>query len=94
MYRRIRDLREDSDLTQREMGEILHCSQRVYSNYERGDLDIPTDILIKLAKFHHVSTDYLLGLTNQKEPYMLKEAYKERAKPAERSGSVKLPPFK
>ena len=67
MYRRIRDLREDSDLTQREMGEILHCSQRVYSNYERGDLDIPTDILIKLAKFHHVSTDYLLGLTNQAE---------------------------
>ena len=56
MYRRIRDLREDSDLTQREMGEILHCSQRVYSNYERGDLDIPTDILIKLAKFYHVST--------------------------------------
>ena len=73
MYRRIRDLREDSDLTQREMGEILHCSQRVYSNYERGDLDIPTDILIKLAKFYHVSTDYLLGLTNQKEPYISNE---------------------
>lgn len=78
MYRRIRDLREDSDLTQREMGEILHCSQRVYSNYERGDLDIPTDILIKLARFHHVSTDYLLGLTNQKEPYISNEPYKER----------------
>lgn len=78
MYRRIRDLREDSDLTQREMGEILHCSQRVYSNYERGDLDIPTDILIKLAKFYHVSTDYLLGLTNQKEPYISNETFKER----------------
>ena len=78
MYRRIRDLREDSDLTQREMGEILHCSQRVYSNYERGDLDIPTDILIKLAKFHHVSTDYLLGLTNQKEPYISKVPFRER----------------
>lgn len=78
MYRTIRDLREDSDLTQREMGEILHCSQRVYSNYERGDLDIPTDILIKLAKFHHVSTDYLLGLTNQKEPYISKGFFKER----------------
>ena len=78
MYRRIRDLREDSDLTQREMGEILHCSQRVYSNYERGDLDIPTDILIKLAKFHHVSTDYLLGLTNQKAPYISKGFFKER----------------
>lgn len=70
MYRRIRDLREDKDLTQREMGEILHCSQRVYSNYERGDLDIPTDILIKLENFHHVSTDYLLGITNRKEPYL------------------------
>lgn len=70
MYRRIRDLRGDKDLTQREMGEILHCSQRVYSNYERGDLDIPTDILIKLANFHHVSTDYLLGITNRKEPYL------------------------
>lgn len=70
MYRRIRDLREDKDLTQREMGEILHCSQRVYSNYEHGDLDIPTDILIKLSNFHHVSTDYLLGITNRKEPYL------------------------
>ena len=59
MYPRIRDLREDKDLTQREMGEILSCSQRVYSNYERGDLDIPTDILIKLAIFYNTSTDYI-----------------------------------
>lgn len=66
MYPRIRDLREDKDLTQREMGEILSCSQRVYSNYERGDLDIPTEILIKLAKFHKTSTDYILGLTDKK----------------------------
>ena len=65
-YRRIRDLREDKDLTQKEMGEILCCSQ---SNYERGDLDIPTDILIKLAKFHNTSTDYILGLTNRKGTY-------------------------
>ena len=70
MYERIRALREDKDLTQQEMGQILMCSQRVYSNYERGDLDIPTDILIKLANFHHVSTDYLLGLTKRKEPYV------------------------
>lgn len=49
MYPRIRDLREDNDLKQRELAEILNCSQRVYSNYERGDLDIPTEILIKLA---------------------------------------------
>lgn len=64
MYKRIRDLREDKDLTQTQMGEILHCSQRVYSNYERGDIDIPTAILIKLADFHHVSVDYLLDRTN------------------------------
>jgi transcriptional regulator with XRE-family HTH domain len=66
LYRRIRDLREDSDLTQREMGEILMCSQRVYSNYERGELDIPTEILIKLADFHNVSVDYILNRTDKK----------------------------
>ena len=57
-YKRIRDLREDHDLTQKQMGEILSCSQRVYSNYERGDLDIPTDILIKLADFYNVCIDF------------------------------------
>ena len=66
-YCRIRDLREDKDLTQREMGELLSCSQRVYSNYERGDLDIPTEILIKLADFHKVSVDYILNRTDKKE---------------------------
>lgn len=69
MYRRIRDLREDSDLTQKQMGEILNCSQRIYSNYECGDVDIPTQILIKLAEFHKTSVDYLLGLTDEKRPY-------------------------
>ena len=64
MYQRIRNLREDKDITQREMGVILSCSQRVYSNYERGDIDIPTEILIKLADYHDVSVDYLLGRTN------------------------------
>ena len=68
LYRRIRDLREDNDLTQREMGKILNCSQRVYSNYERGDLDIPTEILIKLADFHNVSVDYILNRTDNKKP--------------------------
>ncbi len=66
-YQRIRDLREDKDLTQKQMGEILSCSQRVYSNYERGELDIPTDILIKLADFHNVSVDYILNRTDIKE---------------------------
>ncbi len=64
LYSRIRNLREDKDLTQTQMGEILSCSQRVYSNYERGDIDIPTVTLIKIADFHNVSVDYLLGRTN------------------------------
>lgn len=70
MYPNIRNLREDADLTQTQMAEILQCSQRIYSNYERGDVDIPTAILIKLAKYHKVSTDFLLGLTATKEPYL------------------------
>lgn len=67
LYQRIRDLREDRDMTQTEMGLILSCSQRVYSNYERGELDIPTEILIKLANFHGVSIDYILGQTDTKK---------------------------
>ncbi|MBR6427401.1 MAG: helix-turn-helix transcriptional regulator [Clostridia bacterium] len=66
-YPRIRNLREDHDLTQTEMGKILSCSQRVYSNYERGDIDIPTQTLIRLAEFFRVSVDYLLGLTDNPE---------------------------
>lgn len=67
MYPRIRNLREDKDMTQSQMGEILSCSQRVYSNYERGDIDIPTVTLCKIADFHGVSVDYLLGRTNKPE---------------------------
>lgn len=63
MYQRIRDLREDRDLTQKILAEYLNCSQQVYSNYELGQRDIPTDILIRLSLFYDVSTDYLLGLT-------------------------------
>jgi len=65
MYRRIRELREDRDLTQAQMARILNCSQQVYSNYELGQRDIPTDILIMLSRFHNVSTDYILGLSDQ-----------------------------
>ena len=64
MYQRIRDLREDNDLKQRQVAEYLHCSQQVYSNYELGQRDIPTDVLVKLSRLYNVSTDYLLGLTN------------------------------
>lgn len=63
-YQRLRDLREDRDLLQRQVAERLRCSQRVYSNYERGERDIPTDILIRLSEVYDVSVDYLLGLTN------------------------------
>ena len=63
-YQRLRDLREDRDLLQRQVAERRRCSQRVYSNYERGERDIPTDILIRLSEFYDVSVDYLLGLTN------------------------------
>ena len=63
MYQRIRDLREDRDLTQKNMGEILNCS----------DVDIPTHILIKLAEFHNTSVDYLLNLTDDKRPYPRKK---------------------
>ena len=64
MYRRIRDLREDRDLKQKEVAAAISCSQQVYSNYELGQRDIPTKVLISLAKYHHTTTDYLLGLTN------------------------------
>ena len=64
MYKRIRDLREDRDLTQKEMARALNCSQQVYSNYELGQRDIPTDILIKLSSFYNVSVDYILGISD------------------------------
>lgn len=64
LYKRIRDLREDKDLTQREMAKNLNCSQQVYSNYELGQRDIPTDILIKLSDFYDVSVDYILGISD------------------------------
>lgn len=67
MYKLIYELRADNDLKQREIAEILNCSQRVYNNYERGSLDIPTEILIKLSKYYDVSTDYILEITNKKE---------------------------
>lgn len=63
LYPRIRNLREDRDLKQREIAAILNCSQRVYSNYELGQRDIPTEVLIQLAQFYNVSVDYILGLT-------------------------------
>lgn len=63
IYQRIRDLREDADMKQKDVAAYLHCSQQVYSNYELGQRDIPTDVLIRLAELHHTNVDYLLGLT-------------------------------
>lgn len=62
MYHRIKDLREDNDLKQKDIANYLNCSQVCYSHYELGKRDIPTEVLIKLAKFYNVSTDYILGL--------------------------------
>lgn len=69
MYCRIRDLREDRDLTQAEVAKYLRCSQQVYSNYELGQRSVPAEVLIRLALFYHTSTDYLLGLTRVRQPY-------------------------
>ena len=62
MYKRIRELREDKDLSQTKMAEMLCISQATYSRYESGFLDIPSEVLIRLAKIHKVSTDYILEL--------------------------------
>ncbi|MCI9120694.1 MAG: helix-turn-helix transcriptional regulator [Oscillibacter sp.] len=69
MYRRLRDLREDADLLQRDVARYLNCTQVCYSQYELGKRDLPTDVLIRLAVFYRTSTDYLLGLTDEKNPY-------------------------
>lgn len=68
-FDRIRDLREDADLTQAELGEQINVPQRTYAYYESGERMIPPRVLVALARFHHVSVDYLLGLTDQKNPY-------------------------
>ena len=64
---RIRDLREDHDLTQKEVAAYLHIKQNTYSQYENGQRQLPLECLISLAKLYKTSTDYILGLTDQKE---------------------------
>ena len=68
-FKRIRDLREDNDLTQKEIGKILNVAQRTYSSYENGVRNIPVQCVITLAKFYNTSTEYLLGLTDISKPY-------------------------
>ena len=69
MYHRIRDLRKDRDMTQKQLSDLLGMSQTGYSKYETGENDIPTGILISLSRLYGVSVDYLLGLTNDPFPY-------------------------
>ncbi|MGN1418581.1 MAG: helix-turn-helix domain-containing protein [Acutalibacteraceae bacterium] len=69
IYERIRSMREDKDLLQKDIAKYLNCSQVAYSRYELGQRDIPTEVLIALAKFHNTSTDYILGLTDISTPY-------------------------
>ena len=65
MYHRLRDMREDKDLPQRKLADLLNISQTTYSRYESGALDIPSAALIALARFYDTSIDYLLGLTDE-----------------------------
>ena len=69
VYRRIRDLRTDHDLSQKQLADYLGMSQTGYSKYETGENDIPTAVLIKMAQIHDTSVDYLLGLTKERKPY-------------------------
>ena len=66
---RIRDLREDSNLTQAEIAEYLHVKQNTYSQYESEQRQLPISCLIALARFYKTSTDYILGLTDVRKPY-------------------------
>ena len=71
-YPRLKDLREDHDLVQKQVAAMLGIDQRVYSNYETGKRDIPTRFVIQLADFYATSTDYILGRTNDSKPYRKK----------------------
>ena len=73
-YPRLRDLREDQELKQKEVAAVLGIDQRVYSNYETGKREIPTHLAIRLAELYNTSTDYILGLTDNPAPYERKRA--------------------
>lgn len=73
MFQRVRNLREDKDLTQKQIGQFLNMSQTGYNQYEIGKNDIPTRVLIQLAKFYNTSVDYILELTDETKPYPRKK---------------------
>ena len=66
---RLKDMREDRDITQKEIAEFLHIKQNTYSQYETGQRQLPLDVLIALARYYKTSADYLLGLTDERKPY-------------------------
>ena len=66
---RIKDLREDNDITQKELAAYLHIKQNTYSQYENGQRQLPIEVLIALAKYYKTSTDYILGLSDERKPY-------------------------
>lgn len=76
MYKRIQELREDNDKTQKEIAILLGTSQQYYSQYENGKREITVERIIKLAKYYKTSTDYILGLTEEKKPYPRKREEK------------------
>ena len=76
-FQRIQDLRIDSDLSQKKIGEILHISQRSYSHYETGSRNIPIEMLIRLADYYDTTIDYLVGRTDNKEPIKYNDAESE-----------------
>ena len=72
-FQRLEDLRVDADLTQEQVAQVLHCKREVYRRYEKGIREIPVWEVLKLAQLYHTSTDYILGLTNIREPYASRE---------------------
>lgn len=76
LMKRLEDLRIDNDLTQQQVAEYLGCQREVYRRYEKGSRQLPLDFLIKLAILYNTSTDHLLGLTNQKDPYTRNKEFK------------------
>jgi len=73
MNLRIREIREDSDITQKQIAQHLMCDQSLYSKYERGEREMPLRLLLALARFYNVSVDYLVGLTDVRAPYPTEE---------------------
>ena len=75
---RIKDIREDKDLTQKAIAKLLNCSQQTYSRYESGEITIDISRIVTLAEFYGTSTDYLLGLTDEQKPYSRRKEYKNK----------------